>query len=68
MYRTIRLAALISILFAVTVGAEDTPPGPAPPPENAVEFGEHHYLLVDRPEDLSWTAAREACKVIRHHH
>ena len=49
------------LLLLAALALSDTPPGPAPPPENAVEFNEHHYLLVDDVEDLSWTKARDTC-------
>ena len=38
------------------------PPGPPEPPEDAVEFSGHHYLMVDDVDELSWTMAKEACE------
>jgi hypothetical protein len=54
--------AILWLAPALVSGAVVTPPGPPPPPEDAVVFAEHHYRLVDKVEDLSWTSARQACE------
>ena len=56
------IASLFVFGLAVALAAETTPPGPPPPPEDSVEFGGHHYRLVDKVEELSWTTARQTCK------
>lgn len=38
------------------------PPGPPEPPEGAVEYGGHHYLMVDDVDELSWSMAKKACE------
>lgn len=54
--------ALLLHSWAAEEPAEVTPPGPPEPPENAVEFGGHHYQLFDEVTELSWTMARKACE------
>ena len=58
----IGIAALLVLSSSLALGAQDTPPGPPPPPEDSVEFGDHHYRLVDEVADLSWTSAKQACE------
>jgi len=58
----VHIAALLVVSAGFVWGASDTPPGPPAPLEDAVEFGGHHYRLVDDVEDLSWTSAKKACE------
>jgi hypothetical protein len=49
---------VLPLLLSVVVVAGE------PIPDGAVEFGGHHYLLVDGVEDLSWDGARARCSAL----
>ena len=51
---------VLALAFAGTLFLAGQDAGDAIP-DDAVAFGNHHYLLVDEVEDLSWSNARQAC-------
>lgn len=55
------LLPLLPSCLAAAPAGEPAKPADAPPPD-ARAFGGHHYLLVDKVEDLSWVKAKQQCE------